>query len=486
MKKTKSISSALFLTLAAAVLGVVALPQQLPAKDHQALAEEAGCLVCHKTPPSATKREKGITTSVANANIKRDAGKWCVSCHAMETMTLHPQGMKIEGNPGLPLEDDQFMSCLTCHSPHAAAVASQPWAPLAISPAQNDNFSTFLLNHPNTTGQLCGKCHAPGTDVFRGSLHSPKAYDNRNYAGSESCKACHLDIYEEWKKTPHARMTRRFRNVENNKDIPVEELGFPREKIAWVLGSHYVHRFVAEASGSLVVLPKIWDIHKKEWLPVNDYGWRSRHWSQQCAGCHTTGFSAQNDSFAEAGVGCEACHGPGVNHVRTGSPDYILPLKKLPKDRQEMVCISCHTSGVDNSGKYHFPAGYRPGDNLCEHFNGLTPKPGQTPENFFGDETYEDRQRQWEFLKSRLFLASGLTCDYCQNFRNVATRDKTPFLSHDEYCLTCHTDQMDHPEESPGTNCTVCHKPTRHLNGNLSIHDHRFAFEEYLEQKQPD
>ncbi len=451
------------------------LAAQSNGKDHQKLAEEAGCNVCHYMPPDISS----TTTSVGqpiDMRLKRGAGKWCVNCHSMEAMTLHPTDIKVESGSGLPLEEGQYMSCITCHSPHAAALASEPWAPLAISPAIKDDFSTFLLNHPNNEGQLCAKCHAPGSEVFSGSLHSPKAFDNRNFAGSEACKACHLDIYDEWKLTPHARMTRRFRHVENQAEIPVEELGVPREKIAWVLGSHYVHRFVAEASGTLVVLPKIWDVRGKKWLAVTDYGWRSRFWLKQCAGCHTTGFSAENDSFAEAGVGCEACHGPGINHVRTASPEYIMSIKNLTPERQEMICISCHTSGIDNSGQYHFPVGYRPGDDLTESFSGLTPKPGQTFENFSGDESYEDRKRQWEFLQSRLFLASGLTCDYCQNFRNVKTADSSPFLTHNQYCLTCHTDKLDHPEESPGTNCNVCHQPTRHLNGNLSIHDHRYKF----------
>lgn len=470
-------------TILLAGLCFFASVMSVQAKDHQKLAEEAGCIICHQVAPDGTKADKKLTAAVSTARLKKDAGKWCVSCHAMESMTLHPTGIKVTSNPDLPLEEGQYMSCLTCHSPHASAVASQPWAPLAISPATEAGFSTYLLNHPNNEGQLCSKCHAQGADVFHGSLHSPKAYDNRNYAGSESCKACHLDIYEQWKISPHARMTRKFRHIENQSEIPVEQLGMPREKIVWVLGSHYVHRFVAEASGTLVVLPKIWDIRKKEWLPVNDYGWRSRYWLKQCAGCHTTGFSAENDSFAEAGVGCESCHGPGVNHIRTGSPDYITSLKKLPEDRQEMICMSCHTSGIDNTGQYHFPVGYRPGDDLGKFFSGLTPKPGQNQENFAGDESYADRKAQWDFLKSRLFLASGLTCDYCQNFRNVSTKDNAMFLSHDQYCLTCHTDKFNHPDESPGTNCTVCHQPTRHLTGKLSAHDHRFAFEEEKPKK---
>ena len=120
-----------------------------------------------------------------------------------------------------------------------------------------------------------------------------------------------------------------------------------------------------------------------------------------------------------------------------------------------MICTHCHTSCIDNSGQYNCTVGYRPGDNLMDFFSGLTPKPGQSPENFHGDETYEDRKRQWEFLKSRFFLATGLTCDYCQNFRDIKTENDSQYLTQDQYCLTCHADQKDHPPESPGTNCIV-------------------------------
>jgi hypothetical protein len=369
------------------------------------------------------------------------------------------------------------MSCLTCHSPHQQAIASEPWVPDIIPQQTTEGYKTFLLHEANTAGQLCARCHDTSTGFSTSTMHRQRAFENRDYAGSESCKACHANIYEQWKISPHARMTRKLTKVENHAGIPVEELGFSREKIAWVLGSHYVHRFVAKASGTLVVLPKIWDRHKKEWLPVHDYGWKTRYWLKQCAGCHTTGFSSENDSFAEAGVGCESCHGPALNHTRTGSTEFITSLKSLSPERHEMVCESCHTSGLDNTGDYHFPVGYRPGDDLTEYFSGLTPKPGQSPENFHGDESYEDRRRQWNFLKDRFLLASGLTCDYCQNFREFKTKNNSEFMSHDEYCLTCHTDRHDHPEESPGTNCTVCHQPTRTASGTLSIHDHKFIFE---------
>ncbi|GAB4274595.1 MAG: hypothetical protein Kow0029_15090 [Candidatus Rifleibacteriota bacterium] len=469
--KNRNIKTILILAIATLLLSTTAKAEVIV--DHQKLAQEAGCFKCHYLPPSATD-----TQQIVDPRLKAGAGQWCLSCHAMESRTLHPTGVKVANEAGLPLEEGGQMSCLTCHSPHNPAVASTPWVPQIIAQATENGYKTFLLNHPNDSGQLCYKCHADGTAIPHDSMHRPRSFENRSYAGSQSCKACHADIYDLWKNTPHARMTRKLKDIENHTEIPVEELGVPREKITWVLGSHYVHRFVTEASGTMVVLPKIWDKKEKKWLPAYDYGWKSRYWLKQCAGCHTTGFSAENESFVEPGVGCESCHGPGLNHARTGARNLIVSPKRLTADRREMICESCHTSGLDNSGEYHFPVGYKPGDYLPDFYSGLTPKPGQSPENFKGDETYEDRRRQWNFLKSRLFLATGLTCDYCQNFRNFDTRNQSDYLTHDEYCLTCHVDRQNHPAESPGTNCTACHQPTRNASGTFSIHDHKFSFEE--------
>ena len=189
------------------------------------------------------------------------------------------------------------------------------------------------------------------------------------YAGSQACKECHNDIYEEWKLTPHARMMRKPSELDENDFVSFKELNYPEDKIVTVLGSHYVHRFVAEASGSYVVLPKIWDIHQKKWLDSNDKNWKKRYWLKQCAGCHSTGFDTANDTFVEAGVGCEACHGPGKEHIDKKSPDYITSIKRMKPVYQEMICMSCHTSGMDESGDYLFAAGYKPGDNLEEFSN---------------------------------------------------------------------------------------------------------------------
>ncbi len=305
-----------------------------------------------------------------------------------------------------------------------------------------------------------------------------KGPDTKDYVGSGKCSECHSDIYDEWQLSQHARMGRSVEEIKLLQPIPFNELEVDEESVVLVLGSHYVHRFVAEYEGKLVVLPKIWDIREEKWLETYDHGWRNKEYLTECAGCHTTGYSPQEKRFVEAGIGCEACHGPGLLHSESQDAKHIVSAKNTSPERLEMVCMACHTSGMDNSYTYSFPVGYRPGDDLKKYYSGLTPKPGQTPENFSGDESYEDRLRQWEFLKPRLLLASGLTCDYCMNFRDVKSAGDNEFLTYDQYCLTCHGDMEDHPEEAPGTNCAVCHIPNRHLHdGSMSIHDHKFIFE---------
>ena len=443
--------------------------------DHQKGAEKLGCLHCHFAPPTKPPGEKPSTIT----SIKSDSSQWCVSCHAFEAKSIHPIAIDASSTCGLPLESGQKIGCLTCHSPHQEATASEPWITSSLQMTATESNQTFLLISKNTSGELCRKCHSNLDSIKPGeSLHLPRSFESRSFVGSTACQGCHPKIYDEWKKTPHARMTRRLGDVEAASGIPADQFERPIESIKFVLGSHFVHRFVAEATGTLVVLPKILDIQTGQWLPIKDYGWTKRFWLKQCAGCHSTGFSAENDRFVEAGVGCESCHGQGLNHVRTGSKDFIVNPARLSAERKEMVCESCHTSGVDNSGRFLFPIGFKPGDDLTTFYSGLTPKPGQDQSNFIGDESLADRHRQWDFLKNRLFLAKGLTCDYCQNFRNFQTASNSDYLTHDQYCLTCHFNKNQHPSNNPGTSCTTCHPPLTNASGTaFSIHDHKFSFQ---------
>ncbi|MEZ4650602.1 MAG: multiheme c-type cytochrome [Candidatus Eisenbacteria bacterium] len=113
------------------------------------------------------------------------------------------------------------------------------------------------------------------------------------YLGAETCKRCHVSEYEQWRETPHAKA---FMTLK-------EDLGGLKD---------------AEA----------------------------------CIGCHVTGFEATggwvsaNTSPDLRNVQCEACHGPGTEHVRTGGNAKM----------GEAVCTTCHSG--EFAKDWNFPKYY--------------------------------------------------------------------------------------------------------------------------------
>ena len=80
------------------------------------------------------------------------------------------------------------------------------------------------------------------------------------YAGSDTCGACHSDIYESWEVSIHAKA---YSNESFQKT------------------------------------------------------WEDNHKNSECLTCHTTGHEAGSAKFAQAGVTCESCHGA----MSEGHPD---------------------------------------------------------------------------------------------------------------------------------------------------------------------
>ena len=73
---------------------------------------------------------------------------------------------------------------------------------------------------------------------------------------------------------------------------------------------------------------------------------------RQCYPCHTTGYG-QPGGFVSPeetphlkNAGCEVCHGPGAEHVRTGDPGAIIGTMSK-KD-----CEVCHISERVKAFKY--------------------------------------------------------------------------------------------------------------------------------------
>jgi nitrate/TMAO reductase-like tetraheme cytochrome c subunit len=107
------------------------------------------------------------------------------------------------------------------------------------------------------------------------------------YTGSESCKPCHKYEYEKWSSKAHAHAYATLEKVGSQFD--------PECVVCHVVGMEYVSGFV----------------------------------SGQKTGCLKN-------------VGCESCHGPGSEHIRT--------LGRAKTTGPKMDCADCHTP--ETSGEY--------------------------------------------------------------------------------------------------------------------------------------
>ena len=56
----------------------------------------------------------------------------------------------------------------------------------------------------------------------------------------------------------------------------------------------------------------------------------------ECLGCHATGL--EDSKFVDGAVTCEACHGPGGEHVATGDK------AEINNEIGEADCLKCHTA----------------------------------------------------------------------------------------------------------------------------------------------
>ena len=304
------------------------------------------------------------------------------------------------------------------------------------------------------------------------------------YSGSETCRRCHPEIYAQWRLTPHARML-----VDAKRDPLAilasdfgESIPFSKDEIAYTVGSHWIQKFLTRIDGVLYVLPKYWNIPERKWEPYSIFNWREQPYNVYCDGCHTVGFDPDTQTFFEPGVGCEACHGPGQEHVKTGGKqNTAVNSRNLEPDRAAMICMACHTDGMDTvNGTYPFPVGFTPGDDLTKYFTDFfMPKP-KSKAWYWGSMDFKERKRMWYFFQTK-FYSSTRACDVCGFDRGVR-HQKERFMTRNEYCGTCHKHRQEHFLEHSGhrpekTECTDCHVPEMADPGKTySIHDHKFDF----------
>ncbi|MCK4738075.1 MAG: hypothetical protein KAT10_05875, partial [Sulfurimonas sp.] len=178
------------------------------------------------------------------------------------------------------------------------------------------------------------------------------------YVGAAKCKKCHEDNHKSWSKSGHPRMIRDFRKnpsivVADFSKLP-EDANFKLEDATYTIGGKFKQRFMLRKDLNGVedyVLGNYqWNVETKKWQKFKPW----KYWykdayphdnnflptSRACDGCHFTGYMSRGERV-DTGISCEACHGPGSNHIKD-TESKVYKASMSDPVRQNEVCLQCH------------------------------------------------------------------------------------------------------------------------------------------------
>jgi hypothetical protein len=478
---------ALLLLLTLIAGSAAALPAAGRENPHAFMKDPARCADCHEGTP---RRGTDDYLSVA---FKDTIVNLCSGCHKGEHLREeHPVEIRPEAAvpDDLHLDSSYTITCATCHDAHSAHEAPRAYVPQtfwerAAGAVRRDRpFRTYFLRRPNPAGELCLACHAAGVPSAELAPRAAGEPGFPDYVGSDRCRECHEDVWKQWRLTTHATNYRdATKDPKAIRGVFTGDEPFPKGTVLRTVGEHWTQRYLVMGKKELMVVPDTWSLQAGAWTKEGSF---NRPWLKYCAGCHVTALNPFDGTANELGTGCEGCHGPGRKHAESSDQTEIVNPALLVESRRDMICEACHTAGHDRSGSFRFPVGYRPGDDLTRYYRGLVPKPGQDTSNYKGDNTYEDRHRQFIYATSRFNILVGATCDICAVGRapSADMEGKNPEyrLTPDEMCGTCHREikknQQAHADHAPSVaGCLDCHVPQMNeARTAYSIHDHKFQF----------
>ena len=180
------------------------------------------------------------------------------------------------------------------------------------------------------------------------------------YAGSETCGECHEEVYDVFMKSGHPWKLNPVVDGQPPEypftEVPEPPAGYTWDDIAYVIGGYnWKARFIDE-NGYIITGDA--DATSQYNFPNevvgNDAHWVGYHAGEEnkpydCGACHTTGYNPtgnQDDlpglvgTWAEPGIRCEECHGPGSLHA--GNPYGV----SVEVDRDSALCGECHLRGA--------------------------------------------------------------------------------------------------------------------------------------------
>ncbi len=351
--------------------------------------------------------------------------------------------------------------------------------------------------------------------------------DSVSYVGMETCKSCHLNVYNTFIKTgmgrsfDHATLEKTdarfdkhaivYDSVSNfyykpffkdssmyvmeyrleNKDTIHKRI----EKISYIIGSgQHTNSHIIDINGYIYQAPITFYTQKGKWdlAPgFEDHNTRfSRVLTTECITCHNhlpdpIQGSLNKYEKMPRGIECERCHGPGEIHVREKLSGNIVDTSKyidysivnpadLSRDRQMDICQRCHLQGIAvlEEGKTFFD--FKPGMSLSDVFNVFLPRYTADHENFIMA-SQADRLQMSDCFK----LSEELSCITCHHPHHSIEATKTE--KYNNACNSCHGKKVETlcsatAEEIKAANndCVSCHmQPSGSIDiPHVNITDH--------------
>lgn len=328
------------------------------------------------------------------------------------------------------------------------------------------------------------------------------------YTGTQSCRPCHETFYKLWSPSHHGQAMQAYSDLFAAKYLTpqktdvtiasnkyraftgtgqgwVEEEG-PAETtklpITYVLGGKNVFYFLTPMErGKFQTLPVAYDVHQQIWFDmaasgVRHAGDRQLDWrdpvytfNTTCRGCHVSQFSVNYNlekneyrtTWAEPGINCETCHGPGQAHIRVceEAPKNTVPddLKILrggqafTHDQNNATCSSCHAKAIP------LTQSYKPGDRFWDHYDLVTL---EHSDYYLDGRDLGENYTYTSWLLSPCVKSGQLSCLHCHTSSGRFRQEKDP----NSACMPCHAKRVQsivfhsrHKADPKAPTCVSCH-----------------------------
>ncbi len=378
--------------------------------------------------------------------------------------------------------------------------------------------------------------------------YRPTEIPNDGYVTADACAECHKENHASWYDSYHRTMTQIATPEAVFGDFDDKRVSFEQQHyhltrkgdtfwaqlsgkelmgknqstdkallpIVMTTGSHHmqIYWFPTLASRVIGQLPIVYLKESQQWVPRKSCFLEPPgasmdpeigRWNNTCLQCHSTHPKQRkiadynwDTSVAEFGISCEACHGPGRDHIhfqrskdRQGNDPIVNP-DNLDHRLGSQVCGNCHsiTTHLSDDTRNHGHA-FRPGKTLDssrhlyrlnkESIDHLAQRGDVDPDVFFARSFWPDgmvRVSGREFnglIESACYQKGTMSCTSCHALHQQPgdPRDRKSWSNDqlgigmltNQACTNCHdADKYDqqhthHEVASTGSRCYNCHMP---------------------------